>query len=572
MRQAWLRLGSPDAISWITIVAFMIQQVSGSLAAPMVDAQGRYIEFLSIRMTTLILFVAALGLGKLSLEFLAKSRPLPLLTLAIFTVATLVDLAALDGWLISAGFSEESTFWRRFLVAIPGRFPILIVCALLVTYAREFSRQNRNLAATVQELFRTKNEASARILKRKEELVHNISVELEDAISSLSTSPMYSAREGMKKLIDDVVRPMSYEIAREVKTDEAHVVSLPDTRISWREILDKAVRGNPVHPLASSLWIGLLVITFLTTGFGIRGLLGTLVLCAPVIGLMYLLRMAWKHIPQTWGRNTRTWLFSLAVITIYMVVTPGMSEVSGYNFFTMPTLIGWMIMSFFMTWTVTLVYAVNESLTKTNKELEGAVTELRKEVVILNNQYRLLQKSISRVLHGPIQEAITASIYRFQSGNDERDESALLEDVRSNLEQSLTLLEDPLEISSNLKTSLSNLVELWDEIVTIEVNISTEDLVRIQQDQFAVYAVIELVREACGNAIRHGAAKNIQVSITTTHDTNMILIVVANDGKPLIEGSKSGLGSQIFDEICLNWSRKQFGQNIRVDALIPLTK
>lgn len=53
---------------------------------------------------------------------------------------------------------------------------------------------------------------------------------------------------------------------------------------------------------------------------------------------------------------------------------------------------------------------------------------------------------------------------------------------------------------------------------------------------------------------------------------NAVLINVENDGTALKLGQTAGLGSQIFDEMCLEWSRIQLANAVQVNALIPITR
>lgn len=51
----------------------------------------------------------------------------------------------------------------------------------------------------------------------------------------------------------------------------------------------------------------------------------------------------------------------------------------------------------------------------------------------------------------------------------------------------------------------------------------------------------------------------------------VVEIVIDNDGDPIPREAVQGIGSQLFEEQTLSWSRKNIGQRVRVTARLPLT-
>jgi hypothetical protein len=76
------------------------------------------------------------------------------------------------------------------------------------------------------------------------------------------------------------------------------------------------------------------------------------------------------------------------------------------------------------------------------------------------------------------------------------------------------------------------------------------------------------VKESVTNAIRHGKARLVEISIQDLNDGS-IQIEVTNDGETNLLGSP-GVGSQILDEITMNWSRESLGDEVRVTAQVAL--
>lgn len=570
MKQAWNRLGTPDAISWVVALLAGIQLVAGSLAAPFVDVTNRLGEFVGLRLLSVVPMLIVLLLGKFLLDKFAQSQPLPLLTVIVFLVSTISVTVTLNWLLILTGFTTEWTVPRRIAVAIPGVFTIQIISAVLVAYARESSRRNQELALTATELVETRQQANSRIQDRKLELVNSVQREIERSLKHLDANASGNASENLKSLIDDVVRPMSYQLSREVSGHKSAEYNISHPKISWSGILTMAVRGNPAYPAATSLWIGLLLGAFLITGFALNGVVATLVLIAFAFVVLSVTKLLWSRIPAAAPVWVRTVLFSLLIIVFAWGSTPFLAAITGYGFTEFPVRIGWLILCVFMTWTVTLVNTVNSSLRETYVQLSTTIDELKREVIHLNNELRLLQKNLSRVLHGPVQEAISASLARLQSAKPGQNQTQLIADARRRVQDALSLLDKPLETRTDLQRSLADLVELWDEVVHIDISMDVQTRETIEQDVFASYTLIELIREACGNAIRHGEATRIEVSVDISDEGDSVQLTITNNGTPLPPSPSRGFGSQMFDEMCLDWSRNQDGAVVRFEAELPL--
>lgn len=136
----------------------------------------------------------------------------------------------------------------------------------------------------------------------------------------------------------------------------------------------------------------------------------------------------------------------------------------------------------------------------------------------------------------------------------------------------LQTITEPAEIRIDPDSTLRDLAELWDEVVDIRCTIEADAREAMSHDSASASALVELIREACNNAIRHGSAKHIDIQVSLLETTQAITLEIDNDGKPLDPNSFRGLGSQIFDERCISWSLKQVGPLVHLEAHIPFTE
>lgn len=569
MKQAWHRLGSPDAISWVMVLLVSVQQIAGSLTGPFVDITGRVWDFFVIRILALLAMFGVLGLGKLALLRFARQRPKPLLTLSIFALTTLTGVVSINWMLIRENFTDSWTIPQRLLVALPGIFSILLLSALLVSFARDFARRNAELAATAAELALATTESAKRIDQKRFALVEEVREEIQLALGALNEETTTSSSDNLKSLIDDVVRPMSYQLSSGNLVSPPERPVLATSKISWSTVIETSLRINPAHPTSAAAWLSALVCLYLLTGVGLPGLLGAAALFALTFGILTMTRYIWRFVPTSLPVWARAIVYCSALLPISMISAPVMQALTGYDFTVTHAFIGWIILCMFMMWTVTLVFGVNASLRETSQQLEDAVDSLKRENIHLNNEFRALQKGVSRVLHGPIQEAIAASIHRLQSRSERQSSNEIVTDMQKRIFSALQTLTKPQEIRSDFDATLRDLSELWDEVVDIRCTIQAEARNAISQDPATASALVELIREGCNNAIRHGSAKHIDIRVSLTESCRAIALEINNDGNPLASNHRQGLGSQIFDERCLSWSRTQEGGQVVLRANIP---
>lgn len=546
-----------------------VQQIAGSLTGPFVDITGRVWEFLLIRVIALLAMFAVLGLGKLALLRFARQRPRPLLTLVILAVTTLTGVISINGMLIQADFTDSWTIPQRLVVALPGIFSILLLSALLVSFARDHARQNAELAATAAELSLASTESAKRIEQKRLVLIEEVREEIQLGLGALDESSQTSSSDDLKSLIDDVVRPMSYQLSGGLVGSKPERVTPANPKISWSKVIETSLRINPAHPVAAAAWLSALVCLFLLTSLGLNGLVGAAALFALTSGILAITRLIWRYVPTRMPVWVRATVFSAALLPISLISAPVMQALTGYDFTVPHAFIGWIILSMFMMWTVTLVFGVNASLRETSQQLEDAVDSLKRENIHLNNEFRALQKGVSRVLHGPIQEAIAASIHRLQNRSERHSRNEIVADMQERVFAALQTLTEPQEIRIDFDTTLRDLAELWDEVVDIQCTIEADAREALSDDPACASALVELIREGCNNAIRHGSAKHINIRVSLTETDRAIALEIVNDGNPLAPYLRRGLGSQIFDERCLSWSRTQEGDRVLIRATIP---
>ena len=171
--------------------------------------------------------------------------------------------------------------------------------------------------------------------------------------------------------------------------------------------------------------------------------------------------------------------------------------------------------------------------------LRASVTDSEIQRLAMTQESTQISRDISTYLHGTLRANITAAALRLQSSivsGDPDQVSAALAHARVALDQ---------ELASSLGTdrkdaiqTLENFASGWAGLVDISISAQCEIPPALDGQ------VSEIVIEAVNNAIRHGDAQNIAVSIR--NDLGKILILVENDGLATTPNSP-GLGTATLD-------------------------
>lgn len=549
----------------------VLVQTSGSFITSLVDYTGRVPEFLMVRAAAFGSMFLVLGIGKLIISSPLKRELKPFATVLTFALSSVTSVFVDDTLLQVMHFTSESRFFNRLGLSIVGLPIAMIVTALIVTSLHEYSAKNQKLSETANLLLSTRSEAEQRIANRKAELFERIQQEITMSIESLNSEDSKISQNEMKSLLDDVVRPLSFELDRGRSFEETNIENLPEPKIKWRSVFSSSVtNGNPFHPIAAAAWPTLTSTSFVAANFGPIGFLSGILFFAIYASCTWFARKLWNLFI-----SRLQVAFRVALITLFfglsgwaasfaLMIPDNGALLAGAKIYFM------IIFTELVAWTVALLFTANQLLNTTTEVLTTTNDDLKREVLSLNSALRKLHRGISRVLHGPVQQAITASIFRLQSSPDASSNKEVIQEVRQRIKDSLSQLNDESRNPRDLSESFEELKELWSGVATITINVNAQDMRIIQSNPQTTDTVWELVNEATVNAIKHSEPTKIDFTIQVQQNKKQITIHKTSDGKPLTETNRSGLGTQMLNELCLEWKRSQQGDLVALDMVIPI--
>jgi anti-sigma regulatory factor (Ser/Thr protein kinase) len=159
----------------------------------------------------------------------------------------------------------------------------------------------------------------------------------------------------------------------------------------------------------------------------------------------------------------------------------------------------------------------------------------------------------SRLLHGPIQNVLHATVIRLR----ESDPRAIVDEALAQLREKLSRLTSTNDANntdaSEACADLEDITALWDEIANVSVTIEPATRTVLQGDKALAVIVRDMCHELVSNAIRHAEATTINVRLDT--EPTVVRIGIIDNGKTSAQIRENGLGTTFIEQCSVRWDR-----------------
>lgn len=199
------------------------------------------------------------------------------------------------------------------------------------------------------------------------------------------------------------------------------------------------------------------------------------------------------------------------------------------------SLFTWSVIALFLASSVELVRLRNERL----KELaESDLKTTESEIEWLSLQLETTNIEIAKYLHSVVQTRLMSHALLVEQG-------AFDDQARDRLVEILTRpLSDFEPKYHDLSSALADLQSEWGTMVKVQIQTNCSDSIAIAETAL-------VIREAIANAVHHGDATEVSVSVSDLQ--NIRTIAVTDNGKGLTDGSP-GLGTQTYQALSQSWN------------------
>jgi signal transduction histidine kinase len=567
IHRAWQRLAYPGALGWPVAALYLPFGLAGPLLIDPERLGGPLIQWLIIglagQMALFLTLIAARHFAG------GQKRLHPAVTVTMLAVAAVIRGLTLAT--VSFGFGVAPT-WEvgyRIVAALGPQTGVLILIAIIV------SNQAQN-GVTTRELWQARamlEQASERAQERLKRRQMNIAVTVRglitplmqvlDATSERARPDQVEVQDSIRRIIDEGLRPLSHRLA-ESNTDANDSLFAAQDMVRGTSTRPKSVAmGILLRPSVAAMFAFVLTLSQAIRGLPWHDAVGFPLLFASIVGLvLWLIRRLLLWSPPVWaGIPLAAVLTSVAFVTaLNLVILMGV--------ITPPLLNGPAVATGLY---VGVLLAVNAALDEQQRrvqaELRQSLDELEIHVSVLRQQDFLARKQLSYIIHGSVQSALHAAALRLASSPAPSAE--LLSSVRDDIHGALNRLEPVETPYVQLVRSLDDITELWDGTAAVHWTLNHRTVRQLVQAPSTAAAVAEVVTESVSNAIRHGQAKEVWITIETQGEH--IQLRILDNGVGLDPTATAGLGSHMFDELCLIWRREsdELGTVVTADIAIP---
>ena len=567
LREAWWRVGLPDAVSWPAFIATLLAGVVGNLANS--RAAIPLIPGIAIVLTGQLVLWLPLALLRLTV-LRSEGRSRPLLVLVVFLAGAGLRAIAMIAIISELYGMQSLNLFGRFVGIFSNIGPVFVVSAIVVSSLRERHRQISYLAGNQKRIEESLVQVDATLVQRNVEAVDRVRGILEGELTKLDGTHAQASLAVLQRTAVEVVRPMSHELAKSVPQHLALEVAPTTARVPWVRVFESAATGMPFKPLL----IGALMGWELLGAILIRpadALLFVLFDVMFLIGFAVGNRIVERvNRERTAGfRMSITILMSLVVSWAIAATVPALlgSTTSDYGLLVAFAVLG---PGF------ALGTAILSALARERERVIGELTESTKQLERLLVRQREVewfqQKALSRALHGPIQMAVTAAAIRLDASIREGTvQPGIVNSVRQELLAGLDVLHQaPSEVTS-LGQAIERMRATWDGVCSIDAAVSDAAAVAIAADGVLRSCVIDIVTEAVSNAVWHAKADQTRLEIALDPQASDVLMVeVVSNGRGDALSENRGLGTQQLDDWTLTWSREISEQGSRLEAALPV--
>lgn len=450
--------------------------------------------------------------------------------------------------------------------------PIFTFVSLTVAAVIASNYQRHRLALTdlADERYRLQIRSAgirAKVQLQREELLEKIRALLDPAISriqsSLTDNSSSDAVASIRSTVDDVVRPLSLEVAQ----------ASDDLEAEKGKAVIRERAGLPAQILLGEFllpfWGALIsAITIVPIALNLEDPLAALGIISSIFVSMFLIL----------GTLQKLTIKLAAHPVLIGILVPVLYSVSLTPFYWLAPLFEWnasisqinALMIYGLTLGAALFAAqfaqlqrkrTTEKLTAVNQELEILNSSLRQELW-------LNRRRAASVLHGPVQAALYASAMKLSQTSAPTKQ--LVSEVEKDIQDALEKLNNPSNLDGEqISQVLNQIVDLWSDAARIEIELSAELESAISKQPLASESLIEICREFITNAIKHGKAKNLSLNVVRIDD-NRFFIESFDDGAGFSKVASPGLGSKLLTELSLGWNQSRVGNLTRSYAEVVL--
>lgn len=468
------------------------------------------------------------------------------------------------------GVTDAPELPFRIVASISHLTVVTVLTWLLVSEVRGLHSLRRQLIAERTHLLDLDDIAQQDLAELSDRATEEIRRSILESLGGIGGANAKEFRERLRVTIDDVVRPLSHQLASRPSAWTPPPAVADTKGVDWPLAVREGLDPARIHPIAIPVllvWMGLPIHTFLYGPALTVGLVATLLLAIPGF---WLARKAAVWISWERGDGTKSAVFILALIagglSLGLATLPYMQDQPIPFIFAIVT----PIFALLIGTAIAIAEAARDQDLALESDLRVTTEDLRWTLARTRERFRQREGALARTLHGRLQASLSATFLRLDRAISQgADDDVLLEALQREVLQAVAELNVDDVTPDPLDTVISLTESTWSG--SVELTFSVEDWARdaIAADYLCARSVNDLIPELVFNGVRHGGAVSVAIALKA-HDYRTLLLSVSDDGVHDLMITRYGLGSTILDEASIAWSRTREGSWTTTTCLLPV--
>ena len=551
MARALQQLGGPYPLSNETILGAAVPVILSNMVLDFGREEGTFGNWLLI---STLGYAAVVTILLIARRLLSSTTPPTIVYLLIFLFAGLFRGVVIYQLGSGLGVIPAEEWQYRILGSPLFILVSLSLVTVLVSNSVRATAELEKLETSRLLLEKRLNSMRAEISRMNAEVAGRVSGLISPVIQELmlkiqgaKSSELGLEVKALRSTIDDVIRPLSQDIAQ--SSDELNATEVETPKVSIRENfrLSTPIQVSyQIVPFWSTALLTLISTPAAVVFYGQDAGLALLVFALALLATLELAALALRKVRVS---AILAFLIQLAIFATggaMATLALGLANLDAGLFpasriITLTMIIG--VAMFVGQVRQTQRYASQLNAQEVNEKLELLNSQARRELW-------LNRRRIATVLHGPVQAALYASAMRLAQST--RPSKKLIQSVNEDLASALEVLKFESLESPDLRDVLSQIVEVWQSTCEIYSNVTKPVYQVTKKKPLVGEAVVEVLREAVSNAIKHGSASEIEIEAKVSN--NLILLSIINNGKPAVNSRGNGFGSKLYSELTHTWN------------------
>ena len=550
MARALQQIGSPYALSNETLIGAAVPVILSNLVLDFGREQGSFATWLLISILGYLSVIAVL----LVVRNLTQERALPaIFYLFAFLLAGLVRGAVIYLAGRSLGAIPVSE-WQYRIFGSPLFIMIAMsLVAVLVSNSVRATNELKGLETSrlvlEQRLTSMRTEIArlnAEVAGRVSGLISPVIQQLIANLTAARSSELKGEIKALRVTVDDVIRPLSIDIAE--KADEISNPKIDLAKVGIRQNFRLDVKlqvANQIVPFWSAALITLISTPAAVVFYQTEAFSALLIFAFSTLLVLEVATLAFR------ATNLRAIAAFFVQVGVFAIAGFAASAAIGIaqldaGLYPVARIVA-------LTITIGLAMFIGQVRQTQRYASQEKAREVNQQLELLNSQARrelwLNRRRIATVLHGPVQAALYASAMKLAQAK--RPTKKLIQSVTQELANALEILKFERLATVNVREVLQQIADVWAGSCDVYFNVAKSVYQASRKDTNLSEALVEVLREATSNAIKHGAATEIEIDVKLVD--NLIEITVINNGKLTAIEARKGFGSKLYSELTHSW-------------------